>query len=150
MTKDQHDLIVREAKRQCARHIIALVLVIAAIWAAAFLFAGCASLDKAAQGTEDVLTSPGIGEVVDAIPFGPMAAAGLLALINVYQAIRSRRYWTALRTVVQTVEPYIPADEAERTALRAKQGTTVTSLVKAAKASSQPAPASPSSPRAGA
>jgi hypothetical protein len=53
---------------------------------------------------------------------------------SVWLYIRKGKYKTALRTVVNTVEPFIPEDEPSRDKLKEAQGPTTTALVKKVKA----------------
>lgn len=95
---------------------------------------GCVAADKAAEGGQQLLADPTLRAVVEStVPFGGPIIAVASLLIAMYQGIRKRQWKSAFTTVVNTVEPYIPSDEASRTALRARQGTDVANKVKAVK-----------------
>lgn len=95
--------------------------------------AGCASLDKAAEDAQRLGSDPLVQTTADAIPYGGLVLAGINGALAIYLGIRKRQWKTAFTRVVETVEPYIPADEAKRDELKAAQGASVTKLVKAVK-----------------
>lgn len=100
-------------------------------------FAGCAALDRAASATTKFSEDPDTQAAAGALPFSEWIKLGLIAaggLSTAYLNIRRRQWKTAFGTVVTTVEPFIPKDEAQRDRLKLHQGHTVTKLVKAAKA----------------
>jgi hypothetical protein len=112
--------------------VVVLFIVIAST------FTGCASMDATAHATTQPGVAEALGLAVTAATGNP-AVGTLAALVvslaaNVYLRVRKGQYKTALRTVVNTVEPFIPEDEPSRDKLKEAQGPTTTALVKKAKA----------------
>ncbi len=102
---------------------------------------GCTELQRQQVDRAAVATTQGadsVGIISSIITGNPVTGAMVsnLAFIgaSVWLYIRKGKYKTALRTVVNTVEPYIPEDEPARAKLEAAQGPTTTALVKKAKA----------------
>lgn len=91
---------------------------------------GCASLDKVAEDGQRLGNDPLVRSTAEAIPYGGLVLAGINGALALYLGIRKRQWKTAFETVVNTVEPYIPADEAKRAELKAAQGKDVTAMVK--------------------
>lgn len=98
------------------------------------VMSGCVAADKVAEQTHAIANDPAVKAVVEStVPFGGLILAGVNGALAVYLGIRKRAWKTAFTTVVNSVEPYIPADEVQRTAIQARQGPAVTSLVKQVK-----------------
>jgi len=120
--------------------VIGIVAMLAAVVAA---LNGCAALDRAATAFKGAATQPSItivvpgGEVdvpVAVIPYGEAVVSIAAAAASLYLFIRGQRWKSAFRTVVNTVEPFIPDNLEKRQELEAAQGVSVTAKVKAVKA----------------
>jgi len=94
---------------------------------------GCATLDRVADSFNNPTSQPSIKDVVETFPYGGLAYLGLATAAAVYSHLRGGKWKSAFTTVVQTVEPYIPADTPGRAKLEQAQGSQVTALVKKVK-----------------
>ncbi len=117
-------------------HVIASILLLA-------LVAGCtadqlAFWDHKAQAATQPGAADSVGIIASIVTGNPVTGAMVsnLAFIaaSAWLYIRKGKYKSALRTVVNTVEPYIPEGDIERNKLKEAQGPSVTALVKKVKA----------------
>lgn len=95
---------------------------------------GCAALDRTVHIVQQATTQPAITIPAAVIPWGDAAVSVTAAAASLYLFLRGQRWKSAFKTVVNTVEPFIPDDAANRQKLEAAQGRSVTRKVKAVKA----------------
>jgi hypothetical protein len=102
------------------------------------VLAGCAHVDRMARAATQPENRDSTGLIASIVTGNPITGNMIENLVFISAAawlyIRKGKYKTALRTVVNTVEPFIPEDEPAREKLKEAQGPTTTALVKKAKA----------------